>query len=161
MPPKASQGYENVHAFQPNRGKKVKVREKSAMETAVGAALAGVCSRCCEQLKWCASLACAVCACVRVHAVCSVLCGRQGASGSARAAVAAAVGAARRGRRARLTRHALHAQEAQVRQVPAGSRRAALVRRRTPAAAAFCACVRIAPQALTRARFPLAATAAS
>jgi hypothetical protein len=70
MPPKASQGYANVHAFQPNRGKKVKVREKSTLECAVGAALAGVCSRCCEQLKWCArardSRTC--CACVAAAA---------------------------------------------------------------------------------------------
>jgi hypothetical protein len=54
MPPKASQGYANAHAFQPNRNKKIKVKEKSALECAVGASLAGVCSRCCEQLKWCA-----------------------------------------------------------------------------------------------------------
>ena len=54
MPPKESQGYRNVHAFQPNRGKKVKEREKSALDTAVAASLAGVCERCSEQLKWCA-----------------------------------------------------------------------------------------------------------
>ena len=54
MPPKESQAYKNVHAFQPNRGKKVKEREKSSLDTAVAASLAGVCERCSEQLKWCA-----------------------------------------------------------------------------------------------------------
>jgi hypothetical protein len=53
MPPKESQAYKNVHAFQPNRGKKVKEREKSALDTAVSASLAGVCARCSEQLQWC------------------------------------------------------------------------------------------------------------
>lgn len=53
MPPKESQAYKNAHAFQPNRGKKVKEREKSALDTAVSASLAGVCERCSEQLKWC------------------------------------------------------------------------------------------------------------
>ena len=56
MPPKESQAYKNVHAFQPNRGKKVKEREKSSLDTAVSAALAGVCDRCSEQLKWCVTM---------------------------------------------------------------------------------------------------------
>ena len=56
MPPKASQAHQNTHAFQPNRNKKLKEREKSALELGVSAALAGVCERCTEQLKWCATM---------------------------------------------------------------------------------------------------------
>ena len=46
--------YKNVVPFQPERGKKLKERTKSALEVATGSSLAGCCTRCQEQVKWCA-----------------------------------------------------------------------------------------------------------
>lgn len=47
--------YKNVIPFQPERGKKLKERTKSALEIATGSSLAGCCTRCQEQVKWCAT----------------------------------------------------------------------------------------------------------
>ncbi len=108
----------NAHAFQPNRGKKIKERDKSALESAVGAALAGACTRCQEQLKWCAV------AQPRSAGAWKERWRRM--RGSARGGGCAA---RRRGGAGALTRAARRgAQEAQVRKVPAGGRRAAVVR---------------------------------
>lgn len=44
--------YKNVTPFQPNRGKKIPDKVKTALEQAVGASTAGCCSRCADQVMW-------------------------------------------------------------------------------------------------------------
>jgi len=119
MPPKESQAYKNAHAFQPNRGKKVKEREKSALDTAVSASLAGVCERCSEQLKWCVQCRRRA----REDAPAAASCALHAARTHGMAAAWPSV--APRALRVLLRR----AQEEEVRQVPLGGGRAALVRR--------------------------------
>jgi hypothetical protein len=44
--------YKNVTPFQPNRGKKIPDKVKTALEQAVSASTAGCCSRCADQVVW-------------------------------------------------------------------------------------------------------------
>ena len=44
--------YKNVTPFQPNRGKKIPDKAKTALEQAVSASTAGCCSRCADQVMW-------------------------------------------------------------------------------------------------------------
>ena len=44
--------HHNATAFQPNRGKKVADKIKSALEQAVAASAAGCCGRCADQVRW-------------------------------------------------------------------------------------------------------------
>ena len=47
-----TKAYKNVTPFQPNRGKKIPDKAKTALEQAVSASCAGCCSRCADQVVW-------------------------------------------------------------------------------------------------------------